>query len=55
MARTKEVRWDIYLLKKRPAYVGMVEAATAEEALERAFKEFQISEADKFRLSAQRR
>lgn len=53
MTKPKTQTWTVYILKRRPHYVGMVQATDAADAIEKALKQFEISEADKFRLSAQ--
>jgi len=46
--------WSVHLVKKKPVRLGTVEAASEEEAIDRAMKEFQIRDVDRFRISVQR-
>jgi hypothetical protein len=48
--------WNIYVLRASPArFVGVVEAADADAAIEEAIKEFQIEPSRQKRLIAVRR
>jgi gamma-glutamylcysteine synthetase len=47
--------WDIYRIKGTPAaFIGIVEAPTAEAAIERAIEEFNIKGKARLRLIARR-
>jgi len=48
------VRWGVYVLRGKGKRLGTVDAKDIEEALEIACKLFQITDEDRWRLSAQR-
>ena len=48
----KPVRWSIFRFGKKMAWLGHVEAASESEAREKAYKLFDIAEADRFRITA---
>jgi hypothetical protein len=55
MAHKKQHRWQIFLIRKRGAYLGTVEAIDAEAAIHAAIAEFEINDPERQkRLSAQR-
>ena len=47
-------RWGVYMLRKRGMRLGTVEAKDIEEALKKAYDEYEIAEADRWRISVQR-
>ncbi len=47
-------RWRIIIFRKRGQELGVVEASTAEAAIEEAAKRFRIRDADRGRLGARR-
>ena len=46
--------WTVTRMKKKAERIGTVEAATEEEAIDRAMAEFQIRDVDRFRISVRR-
>ena len=48
------IRWGVYVPRKRGVRLGTVEAKNIEQALKKAYEEFEISEADRWRISVQR-
>jgi len=54
MAKKRLYHWRITEIRKKGHYLGTVEAATAEEALARAAKEFDLPPERAKRLVAQR-
>jgi hypothetical protein len=49
-----EADWGVYLLRKKAQRIGTVTAASRQEALARAVEQYQIAEAERFRVSVQR-
>jgi len=55
MAHKKQHKWEIFLIRKKAAYLGTVEAVDAEAAIRAAIVEFDITEPERQkRLSTQR-
>ena len=46
--------WTVHRMKKKAERIGTVEAATEEEAIDRAMADFQIRDVDRFRISVRR-
>ena len=46
--------WTVHRMKKKAERIGTVEAATEEEAIDRAVADFQIRDVDRFRISVRR-
>jgi hypothetical protein len=56
MAAKKQHEWEIYVLRKKGAFLGTVEAPDRDTAIKAAIRELKISDPEKQkRLSAQRR
>jgi hypothetical protein len=49
--RSPRVRWNVYLLRKRAARLGVVEARDRDEAIKTAIKQFDIPMPDRRRIS----
>ena len=47
-------RWGVYALRKKAEKLGSVIAKDESEAVERAFKEYEIAEKERWRVSVQR-
>jgi hypothetical protein len=57
MKRPREViqsRWGVYALRKKAEKLGSVTAKDEIEAVQRAFKEFDVAERERWRVSVQR-
>ena len=50
----REHSWTVTRMKKKAERIGSVEAATEEEAINRAMEEFQVRDVDRFRISVKR-
>jgi hypothetical protein len=50
----KPVTWAVYLMKAKPQWVGSVEARDEQEAMDKAMRDLNIREADRFRVSVRR-
>jgi hypothetical protein len=57
MKKPREViqpRWGVYALRKKAERIGSVDARDEEEAVKRAFKEYNVAERERWRVSVQR-
>jgi hypothetical protein len=46
--------WGVYALRKKAERLGSVDARDEKDAIERAFKECEIAERERWRISVQR-
>ena len=53
-SKATEPEWSVYLLRKRAQRIGHVRAKDQEEALRRTYEMLEVTEAERFRVSAQR-
>ena len=51
--RKGPVTWNVYIVRKKLAWLGTVEAKDRDEALKKAIEQQQIREADRWRISVQ--
>jgi hypothetical protein len=52
--RKGPVTWNAYIVRKKLAWLGTVEAKDRDEALKKAIEQHKIKEADRWRVSVQR-
>ena len=48
-----EVEWGVFLLRKKAQLIGHVHAKDAMEAIDRACEKFNVTVAERFRISVQ--
>jgi hypothetical protein len=48
------VGWKVYIMRAKLTWLGFVEARDEHEALDKAMRDLNIREADRFRITAQR-
>jgi hypothetical protein len=46
--------WKVYIMRAKPTWLGSVEARDKQEALDKAMRDLNIREADRFRISVRR-
>ena len=51
--RKEAVSWNVYIFRKKLAWLGTVEAKDRDEALKKAIEQHKIREADRWRISVQ--